>query len=196
MSTSVAEPPSTEPPGTDPTDGADGSPPASAFRRWAGRIGVALGISTTFLWIGAIAWGAVADPHPAGWLENRTFPKAAEPICKKALSDLDAFPPAHESKTPKDRAAVIRATTARLERMLDDLRAEVPAGRDAKWINLWIDDWGMHISDRLDFARRLETKGAKEEFFESEKAGAQISKSLDNFAEINEMPSCDTPGDV
>ena len=165
-------------------------------RKVLARVLVVLAASSTFVWIGAIVYGAVGDPHLAGWLDDRTFPKAAEPICKKAMADVAKFPPAHESKTPADRAIVIRGTTARLQRMLTDLRHVVPDSKDAKWIDEWIDDWGVHIKDRLDFARRLETKGADQEFFETTKAGAQISKSLDNYAEINEMPSCETPGDV
>ena len=91
---------------------------------------------------------------------------------------------------------MIRATTARLQTMLDDLRAVVPDTADAKWINMWIDDWGVHLDDRLDFARRLDENGAKEEFFESTKSNTQISKSLNGFADTNKMESCGTPGDV
>jgi hypothetical protein len=166
------------------------------LRTWGGRALVIVAIASSMLWIGAIIYGAVGDPHLAGWLDDRTFPEAAEPICKAAMADVNEFPPAHESKTPADRAVVIRATTARLQTMLDDLRAVVPDTADAKWINMWIDDWGVHIKDRLDFARRLDEKGAKEEFFESTKENTQISKSLNGFAETNEMESCSTPGDV
>jgi hypothetical protein len=166
------------------------------FRKWGTRALVAAALASTLLWIGAIVYGTLGDPHLAGWLEDRTFPKAAEPICKKAMADVAAFPPAHDSKTPADRAVVIRASTARLATMLDDLRSVVPKTADAKWINMWIDDWGVHLDDRLDFARRLDEKGAKEEFFESTKDNTQISKSLDAFAETNQMVSCETPGDV
>ena len=71
-----------------------------------------------------------------------------------------------------------------------------PDTADAKWINMWLDDWGVHLDDRLDFARRLYENGAKEEFFESTKENTQISKSLNGFAETNKMESCSTPGDV
>lgn len=165
-------------------------------RRWGIRAIVAAAVASTLLWIGAIVYGAVGDPKLAGWLDDRTFPTAAEPICKQAREDLKTFPQAHESPTPAARAEVIRGTTARLQTMLDDLRAKVPDTKDAKWINLWLDDWGVHLDDRLDFARRLDAKGAKEEFFESTKANTQISKSLDAFAEINQMDDCATPGDV
>ncbi len=165
-------------------------------RTWGVRFLILAGLASTLLWVGAIVYGAVGDPHLAGWLEDRTFPKAAEPICKAALDDVNAFPPAHESPSPAARADVIRASTARLQTMLDDLRVEVPDTSDAKWINMWLDDWGVHLDDRLDFARRLDENGAKEEFFESTKENTQISKSLNGFAETNKMESCSTPGDV
>lgn len=170
--------------------------PRSRTRTVVTRVAIALAASSVLVWVGAIAWGAFADYHPTGWMEDRRFPKAAEPICKAAMKQVLAFPPAHESRTPAERAAVIRESTAVIERMRSDLREVVPDGADARWINLWIDDWGLHVKDRLDFAERLETKGAGEEFFETPKAQTQISKSLDHFAEVNEMPSCTTPGDV
>lgn len=165
-------------------------------RRWGGRLIVAAALASTLLWIGAIIYGAVGDPHLAGWLDDRTFPTAAEPVCAAAMADLEQFPQAFESPSPAARADVIRQTTARLQTMLDDLRAVVPDTKDAKWINMWIDDWGVHLDDRLDFARRLDENGAKEEFFESTKENTQISKSLNGYAETNEMESCGTPGDV
>lgn len=166
------------------------------LRTWLVRGTIGAALASTLLWIAAIIYGTVGDPHLAGWLEDRTFPTAAEPICAAAMEDLEAFPPAYDSPTPTARAAVIRETTARLQTMLDELDDRVPDTADAKWINMWIDDWGVHLDDRLDFARRLEEQGAKEEFFESTKANTQISKSLNAFAETNKMESCSTPGDV
>ncbi|MFN8053187.1 MAG: hypothetical protein U0Q22_17230 [Acidimicrobiales bacterium] len=181
---------------TRPADATGDDAAPSTIRKWGMRTLIAIAASSSLVWIGAIVYGTFGDYHLSGWLEDRTFPKAAEPICKKAMADLKKFPQAHESKTPHDRAVVVRETTARLQEMLDDLRAVVPKTADAKWINLWIDDWGTHLKDRLDFARRLDTKGAGEEFFESTKANTQISKSLDAYAENNQMVSCETPGDV
>ncbi len=174
----------------------DDEPPTRSGRRTVGRVLAVLAASTCLVWIGAIVYGAVADPHPTGWLDDRTFPTAAEKICKRAMDDLEGFPPAHTSKSPAQRVVVIRATTARLQKMLAELRATVPDTADARWIGRWLDDWEIHIKDRLDFANRLERRGASQEFLETEKAGTQISNSLDHYAEINDMADCDTPGDV
>lgn len=157
-------------------------------------IAIAVALASGALWVGAILLGG--NYKPAGYLTDRSFPKAAERICAKAVADLKKFPPAYEAKSPADRADVIDETTARLQKMLDDLRAKVPADADAKWINRWLDDWELHIADRADFAKRLREGGRKEEFLETVKYGTQISKSLDNYATINKMESCATPGDV
>lgn len=174
----------------------DAAPRSPRWRRSGGRVLAVVAASTTLLWAGAIVYGAIAQPKPAGWLEDRSFPAAAEPICADALADVEQYPPAHESPTPEARADVIRDTTARLAAMLDDLDAVVPDGTEARWIRMWLADWRTHLDDRLDFARRLDERGAGEEFFESVKSDTQISKSLDNYARLNEMPSCATSGDV
>ena len=87
-------------------------------------------------------------------------------------------------------------TTDGLAMMLADVRLVVPATSDAKWSNPWIDDWEIHLADRRDFADRLRTKGRSQEFLETVKYDTQISKSLDHYADINKMLSCQTPGDV
>lgn len=182
----------------DSANPADSAGPSTGprWRQNAGRALAGLAAATTLLWVGAIVYGAIVQPKPAGWLEDRRFPTAAEPICADAVADVDRFPPAHESPTPEARATVIRESTGRLATMLDDLDAVVPEADGSKWIRMWLADWRVHLDDRLDFARRLDERGASEEFFESLKADTQISKSLDNFAEINAMPSCATTGDV
>ena len=170
--------------------------PATGARKWILRCLAVLAASSTLVWIGAIAWGTFGDPKIAGVLEDRRFPPLAEPICKEAMDKVLAFPEAHEAASPTERAGVIRQSTAIVQTMQADLRTVVPEGPETRYINEWIDDWSIHINDRLDFADRLDAKGAGEEFFETTKADTQISKSLNNFAEVNNMGSCQTPGDV
>ena len=73
--------------------------------------------------------------------------------------------------------------------------ASCPTRTDAKYIGEWIDDWSIFISDRDQYAANLRTD-PRAEYLVTEKYGSQISKSLDNYADVNLMPSCDTPGDV
>ena len=164
--------------------------------RWwtVGRV-LATVLCVGFLGMWAYLFLAGNDHHPEGWLTDRTFPKAAEPICKAARKDLAELTPARDSKTASDRADVIGVSTERLRRMQSDLRAVVPATADAKYIDQWIDDWSIYFRDRIDYAASLR-KDPAAEFLVTKKYGAQLSESLDNYADVNQMPSCETPGDV
>ena len=184
----------TMPPLPDP----EGNPGKGFIGRNLYRGLVALGVASAMLWLGAILISALGYNQKANdYLEDRTFPEAAEPICAAAVDDLERLPPADQSPTPAARVAVIEQSTDRLETMLDDLRGIVPETADAKWINLWIDDWHIHLDDRRDFAERLSRPGGeREEFLETPKYGKQISRTVSQFAEVNEMTSCVVPNDV
>ncbi len=175
---------------TDATD-----PPRPRWQTILIRIGITLAIASVIPWLWAITQTPNA-PKPPGFLEDRSFPEAAEPICAATMEAVGQFPRAIDAESPQERAVVIRDTSAELSAMTDRLRAVVPDNDDAEWIVLWIDDWDAHIEDRLDFARRLEQNGASEEFLESTRANVQLSRSLDRFATVNLMDSCQTPGDV
>ncbi|HKY16947.1 MAG TPA: hypothetical protein VJM33_18620 [Microthrixaceae bacterium] len=147
----------------------------------------------------ALMWAFVFSSQnrydPAGWLADRTFPVAAEPICREARNAIDELPAAREARDPIERAATIDVATDHLATMQADLRAVVPETADARWIGQWVDDWSIYIQDRYDYVEAL-SGGDDAEFLVSEKYGTQLSKSLDNFAQVNRMPSCKVPGDV
>jgi hypothetical protein len=139
---------------------------------------------------------AVADnDHPAGYLTDRTFPKAAEPVCAASMRQLNALPPAHSAKNANVRADTIDRADGILRDMQRKLRAVVPHTTDARYIDEWIDDWSIFISDRDQYAANLR-KNPASEYLVTQKYGSQISVSLDNYADVNTMSSCDTPGDV
>jgi hypothetical protein len=135
------------------------------------------------------------DYHPAGYLTDRTFPKAAEPVCAASMHQLDALPPAHSAKNADARADTVDRADDILRDMQRRLRTVVPHTKDAKYIDQWIDDWSIFISDRDRYAAHLR-KDPGAEYLVTQKYGSQISESLDNYADVNTMPSCDTPNDV
>ena len=171
-------------------------PEGPAEESWwtVGRVLATL-VCVAFLGMWIYLFVAGGDHKPDGWLVDRTFPKAAEPICKAARTDLAKLPPARDSKTASARADVIDTSTARLRRMQSELRAAIPATADAKFIRQWVDDWSIYFGDRADYAAKLR-KDPGAEFLVTKKYGAQLSESLDNYADVNLMPSCETPGDV
>jgi hypothetical protein len=159
---------------------------------------IGIGLLSGLLWLGAIASPFFGyDPKPDDYLTDRTFPKAAEPICAATRKAIEKLPRAYESDTAQERAKVLQTSTDDLQAMITTLRGVVPDTSDAKYINIWLDDWEVHIKDRRNYVTRLESpSGDKEEFLESEQHGGHVSKSIDQYATTNKMESCKTPGDV
>jgi len=85
-----------------------------------------------------------------------------------------------------------------LRTMLDHLRAIAPtADHDGQMAQEWLDDWGTYVGNREDYATRLRADQTAR-FYETPKGSAtsQISQPIDRFAYVNNMDSCDTPGDM
>ena len=130
-------------------------------------------------------------------LADRTFPTAAEQICAASQSQIDALPASNTSATASDRADVVDQANVDLRRMIEQLRAQVPAdqGQVTTGVNDWLNDWSTYIDDRQEYADGLRVS-ADTRFTESVKANRQISRAIDSFAQVNRMTSCMTPGDV
>lgn len=146
----------------------------------------------------AVMWIYVlflADPVPNGKLDDPTFPRAAEPVCAAALDDVGELPPAREARTANERATVVDQANERLGKMLDELDALVPSGAARKPVSDWLADWRIYWRDRSEYADALrDDPGAR--FTVTAKYGTHISRSIDNWADINAMPSCRTFPDV
>lgn len=147
----------------------------------------------------ALMWAYIfatqGSHRPAGWLEDRRFPEAAQPLCAATRAEIDALPKAIDARSAVERAEVIDIANEKLRRLQQQLRAVVPDGERARFIRQWIDDWTIYIDDRADYATRLRSD-ERAEFLVTKKYGAQLSKSIDNFASVNRMPDCATPDDV
>jgi hypothetical protein len=150
-------------------------------------------LGMALFWV--IVYSVAGSYHPPGWLQDRTFPTAAEKICASYTDRLEAVPLANTARTSGQRADLVDEVTALLAQRRDDLEAVVPTGRGAHYIEAWLSDWNLHLADRNSYARRLRSDPAAE-FTETPKESSQISAVLNKFADDNEMPSCDTWGDV
>ncbi|MFZ4519728.1 MAG: hypothetical protein ACOYOP_15170 [Microthrixaceae bacterium] len=185
-------------PTTDPgtAHGSDPAPPPRSARRTIGWVAAGTFIAATFgMWLFAFF---IYDPGlKVDELADRTFPKAAEPICAAAEARLDRLPPANTAKDAVERADVVDQADEILRSMLDQLRTVAPTGSDrvSRGINMWIDDWETYLQDRVDYAAQLR-QDPDTRFTETVKANRQISRAIDGFAEVNRMESCTTPGDV
>lgn len=183
--------PSSQPAPIDDPDDLD-DPPRKGIT--VGRV-LATATCLAFVLMWAFVFANQNSYKPAGQLEDTTFPKAAEPICKEARDAIDELPPSRDAKTPTERADTIDEATDHLTVMQRKLEAIVPSTEDEKWIRQWVDDWSIFIEDRYAYADLLRSEGDAE-FLVTEKYGTQLSKSMDNYAEVNFMPSCKVPGDV
>ncbi len=171
-----------------------GGPPKERFFTTGRTVGTIIVALLAAMWLYLFIFGN--SYHPPGWLTNRHYPKVAEPICDKAEDYITRLPAATQSKTAVDRADTIDLANARLREMQEQLRAAVPQNDpQAKYIDEWLDDWGTFIHDRQSYADHLRSN-PDAKFLVTPKEGTQLSESLDNFADVNNMVGCETPHDV
>jgi hypothetical protein len=130
-------------------------------------------------------------------LPDQTFPTAAEQICATANDTIIHLPPAEATDDPIERADVIDTANATLSTMLAELAPLAPTEppESAEAIEEWLDDWGTHLGDRRRYADELR-EDPTARFTETPKGSKQVSRAIDGFAQVNRMPSCETPGDV
>lgn len=94
------------------------------------------------------------------------------------------------------RAVLVDRATDSLERMVDDLQADIPADEKGRAIiPLWLADYRTYISDRRIYTEKLRT-GDNSPFAESNFEGLPLAERLATFAGDNRMPSCAPPIDL
>ena len=148
------------------------------------------------LWSYAL-WGPTKKTAP-GVMSNPSFAKAAQVICTDAAGIISALPPAYSSPDAGARAEVIQQSNAALTIMLARLAAIAPSadqGKDAAMVQEWLGDWQTFMGDRERFVVALETDPYAR-FFVTMKDRRQVTEPVDFFARYNDMPNCETPGDL
>jgi hypothetical protein len=181
-------------------DGVDRQPRPRSTRKVLARAAiVVIVLGSALLWIYALS--GVAREDPPNTLEDQAFAAAAEPLCAAALTDLRALPRAEQTPSPTERADVLDRSNAILRAMVTSLRDEAPepgtvSDRDLSMIDEWLADWDVYVADRADFAQRLRSDEMARFYVTEKVKGLQITKAIDDLAEVNDMPSCATPGDL
>lgn len=157
---------------------------------------VVLAVNVVF-WAAILGWTWTADPgDPPSYLDDTEFPADAERICAGARESVAALGNPAFVDSIEARADLVDREDAVLVGMVDELRAlPAPVGEQGGWVAAWLDDWDTHIADRQRWADVLHG-GEDPPFVETARGGEQVSRAIDYFAEVNEMPSCATPGDV
>jgi hypothetical protein len=163
-------------------------------RLWAKVLGGLFLMATVGFWFWLIL--LAPEQEPPDQLDDPAFAAAAEDVCATAQDDVEALPTAREADSPEERATQITTSTAVLQAMVDELRADAPtAGRDGEMTEEWLGDWETYLGDRTRYADQL-AEGDDVQFQLTPKEGDQVTEAVDGFAEANDMPSCSTPLDV
>lgn len=117
--------------------------------------------------------------------------------CKEAVDAIDKLPAATDSHTPRARAAVVDQATTILDRLVDRIEADTPTtGDDTIRLRGWTGDWRTYLRDRRSYTQRLRHDPRAKFLLDVNKAHDSIDRAITNFADINDIPACDAPGDV
>ena len=178
------------------TDEPGGVPEARGWSTGA-KVQIVLLVLNIGFWVALLGWTLVGDhSNPPDRLDDRTFPTEAEPICAATEARIEALGLPTEVDSPLERAEMIDEENVYLTDMVSDLEALArPAGEQGEWVDTWLVDWRSHIADRQAWSDDLRA-GDDHVFIETARGNEHVSNVIDNFADVNEMQSCATPGDV
>ncbi len=177
------------------------SPPAPATNgsegwHWnAGRIaGLTLTVALAGFWIWAFS--PFPDRGNPDRMTDRAFPAAAEVICSEARTVIDALPAASTAADFADRADLVDRGTQVVRAMIADLTAlEVDNAEEQSWVDAWLDDYATYTDDRDSYAARLRAGDDDAPTF-TVRGVEGVPTLVTGFAKVNDMPSCEVPGDV
>jgi len=149
------------------------------------RIAAAAFVVTTIaFWLFAFSPWAREIFTPPDRLEDRALVLAIEGICAAATAEAGLMPTARSAETPAERADVVARTNSILTAMVADLaRLDQGSADDQRLIGLWLEDWQIYLDDRTVHVERLRTEG-------------DVRFRMNGFARVNNVDSCETPGDI
>lgn len=173
-------------------------------RYWTGaRLGLGvLVIAMVAMWGWIYLFASRDNPDR---FAQRDFSNAAEPICSAAHNEIDGLLSPRQTTTPAERALQIALGTEITEQMVADLQSTISVVDDPKEreiLDAWFADWDVYIADRWRHVERLnaadETTSDRDLAFilSAQAAGGIYTQRIDGLANVNDMPSCNVPGDV
>lgn len=129
-------------------------------------------------------------------LDDRAFVERTIVRCDALLADLADLPNGSFIDDPVERADVLDQATDRVEAMVEEIESDAPGGDDARSITGWLADWRTYVENRRDYARRLRVDPEARFLLDQSLGGDSVDKPIEIFADVNDMPTCATPGDV
>jgi hypothetical protein len=157
-----------------------------------GRIAIVITVlALALMWIYVFSRGAGDDAPDQ--LDDPSFAVAAEEICSGTRDQLERLPGVTEESPPEELADVVDDANEALRAMVDELATVAPdADRDRRLVTLWLEDWDVYLGDREEWAAEVRVCDVGV-FTETDRGGAPISETIDTFAAVNDMPSCEAP---
>ena len=166
------------------------------FRWTAGSVGLLVAVILI-----ALMWAYILSPFSKSGgtpttLKDTTFTTAAEQACAAAQADIAKLPKAATAESPEERSTVLTEANAIVAGLVKNLEAIEPkAPQDRQFTDQWLADWNSYLASRQAYAQLLAT-GKDDRFAVQAEGGHPITERMDGFAQINNMPSCQTPLDV
>ncbi|MDG1464495.1 MAG: hypothetical protein P8Q20_05320 [Acidimicrobiales bacterium] len=167
-----------------------------------GRAKIALRIFLTVLVVAmGVLWFYAFFLAPSGnpdRMEDRSWPETAQVLCLDAHVDLALLPTARQADTPAERAGDLDEATVIVRRLVDDL-GRIPGGtvHDRSLVALWLADWEIYLTDRVNHAERLRTEGDVKPLLTALPSGAgSVLERMNGFARVNDFEACLDPGDM
>jgi len=166
---------------------------------WARRLIVVAVLGIVGMWVYIFAFDLSGRGQPLDRIADRQWSSAAEKVCAGYRAQVLALPPARSfaGKTPQDRAVVLDQANGLLTAMVGELKALPfhPTGHDTELRQAWLGDWDTFLQNRRDYSTQLH-EGRGGEFGVAQAQGVPINDRMDTFADVNNMKSCEDPGDV
>ena len=140
----------------------------------------------------------IGNPENIDKLHDPTYGKQAEPICAATVAKLSQDGLVNKkADTPQQRADLVDRSDADLQAMVTQLKT-IPTTNDfdAHAVQGWLGAWDQWLVDRAAWSTHLHA-GEDAPFIEKQLPdGRPSSTPLNDFALINGMKSCGTPGGI
>lgn len=189
--------------GGDDGGGGDGRGDDGPTRRWyqptarglLRAVAAVIVIGSFAIW--GYAFSGKAGRRTPDTLDDPAFAVQAEAQCAAALNDLAALPQAFDARSGPERSAQIQQSTARLQALVAQLRAQVTGSpRDRAILGDWLDNWDIVIGDRYRYAQDVAQDPAARYLQTDIKVNEFLNTRVTRLAKTNHMPSCGVPDDV
>ena len=166
-------------------------------RSRAGRVAAVMVIVATVMFWVWIFSGAPKRSNPDR-LSDRAFVERSHRRCQELRRELDGLPAARIAASASERADVLTRANVLVSAMVDELEADAPTtGDDDQRLRGWFGDWHTYLDDREAYVEALRSDPeARMTVTENSELSDGVDKTIEVFADVNDMPDCATPGDV